>query len=80
MGAGELDGKARQRDLGDALRAALKEHAGAERQQRWQRQVPHRRAELADRRRPLEFDGNGFPVAQPTPSFVARMAQLRGPG
>jgi hypothetical protein len=78
MGDGERNGKARPRDLGDALAAALKEHAGAERYHR-QRQVPRGTAETADRRRPLEFDADGFPVAQRIPSFVTRVAQLRSP-
>jgi hypothetical protein len=79
MGDGELNGQARPRDLGDALAAALKEHAGADKYQRPQRQVPRGTAEPADRRRPLEFDANGFPVAQRIPSFVTRVAQLRSP-
>ena len=28
---------------------------------------------------PLEFDDNGFPVAQPTPSLVIRVARLLSP-
>jgi hypothetical protein len=73
----EMNGQARQRGLGDALAAALREQAGAERYQRRQRHVRSGRAKPGDRPRPLEFDRNGFPVAQRIPSFVTRVARLR---
>jgi hypothetical protein len=40
-----------------------------------------RRARTAaiDRPRPLEFDRNGFPVAQRSPDFVARVDRLLSP-
>lgn len=69
-----MNGHAPQRDLGDAVVVALNEHAGAE---RYRRRQPRRgRTDIADRPRPLEFDENGFPVAQRTPSFVTRVARL----
>jgi hypothetical protein len=46
---------------------------------RRQQQVRRRRTETVDRPRPLEFDENGFPVAQRTPSFVTRVARLLRP-
>lgn len=70
---------ARQRELVDALEAALGEQAGAARYRRSQRQVRRGRAETVDRPRPLEFDENGFPVAQRSPSFVTRVARLLSP-
>jgi hypothetical protein len=75
----QMNGQARQRELGDAVAAALKEQAGAERYQRRERQARRRKAEGVERPRPLEFDGNGFPVAQRIPSFVTRVARLLGP-
>ena len=33
-------------------------------------------AETVGRARPLEFDRNGFPVAQRNPTFVTRVARL----
>jgi hypothetical protein len=69
----------KQRDLIDALEAALSEQVGAERYQRKQRRATRRGAEAMDRPRPLEFDRNGFPVAQRTPSFVTRVARLLNP-
>ena len=35
--------------------------------------------ETVGRPRPLEFDANGFPVAQRNPSFVSRVARLLNP-
>ena len=56
----------RQRELGGALAAALK-----------LREPPGTAtARTADRPRPLEFDGNGFPIAQRMPSVVTRVARL----
>ena len=79
MGDAELNGHARQRELGDAVVAALNEQAGAERYQRRQRQARRGKAEAVERPRPLEFDGNGFPVVQRIPSFVTRVSRLLGP-
>ena len=70
--------QARQRELGDAIADALKDQAGADRHQR-QRQARGAKAQTVERPRPLEFDGNGFPVAQRIPSFVTRVARLLGP-
>jgi hypothetical protein len=75
MGDGEMNGHARQRELADALVVALNQHPGAERYRRRQSQARHGRTETGDPR-PLEFDENGFPVTQRTPSFVARVARL----
>ena len=76
MGDGDLKGQARQRELGDALAVVLQEQAGAERYRRRQRQLRRGRTETLDRPRPLEFDENGFPIAQRTPSFITRVARL----
>jgi hypothetical protein len=76
MGDGDMNGHVRQRELGDALAVALREQAGAARYQRRQSQVRRGRTDTPDRPRPLEFDENGFPVAQRTPSFVSRVARL----
>ena len=76
MGDTKTNGRGRQRELGDALTAALEEQEGAESHRRRQGQARHGSAEAADRPRPLEFDGNGFPVPQPTPSYVARVTRL----
>ena len=67
MGEGELNGQARQRELGDAFAAAVKEQASAERYRRRQRQVKRGKVQTVER--PLELDGNGFPVAQRIPSL-----------
>ena len=74
-----MNGHARRRELGDAVAFALKEQVAAERYRRRQRQARHGTMETMDRPRPLEFDENGFPVAQPTPSFVTRVARLLSP-
>jgi hypothetical protein len=75
MGEDEMNGQARQRDLGDALALVIEHHAGAERYRHRQRQA-RRGTETLDRPRPLEFDENGFPVAQRIPSFITRVARL----
>lgn len=36
-------------------------------------------AATIDRRGPLEFDRNGFPVAQPIPDYVTRLDRLLRP-
>ena len=71
--------QARMRELGHALETALRVDAGAERYQRSQSQRRRARSETADRPRPLEFDRNGFPIAQDRPSFVQRVARLLSP-
>jgi hypothetical protein len=76
MGDGDMNGQARQRELGDALAVVLQEQAGAERYRRRQRQLRRGRTETLDRPRPLEFDENGFPFARRTPSFITRVARL----
>jgi hypothetical protein len=79
MDADQMNGRARQRNLGDAFAAALREQDGAERYRRRQRHVRRGKAEPVERPRPLEFDANGFPVAQRFPSFVTRVARLLSP-
>jgi hypothetical protein len=70
--------QARQRQLAYAVAAALSEQANAERYQHSQRQLGRERAAM-DRARLLEFDGNGFPVAQRNPGFVTRVGRLLSP-
>jgi hypothetical protein len=79
-GLAEMNGRVEQPDLGDAIAAALKEQASAETYERRLRQVRRGRAETVDPPRPLEFDANGFPIAQRRSSFVRRIARLRSPG
>jgi hypothetical protein len=79
MGDGDMNGHASQRELGDALAVVLEHHAGAERYRRRQARVRRGTTETMDRPRPLEFDANGFPVAQRAPSFVTRVARLLNP-
>jgi hypothetical protein len=76
MGETKMNGRGRRRELGDALARVLQEQTGAERYPRRQAQVRRGRTETLDRPRPLEFDENGFPVAQRTPSFITRVARL----
>jgi hypothetical protein len=56
------------------------ERAGAEAYQGSQRQPRREMPAAMDRPGPLEFDGNGFPVAQGSPQrsrdFVTRVARL----
>jgi hypothetical protein len=79
MGVAEMNGQTRQRDLGNAFAAVLREQEGAESYRRRQRHVRRGKAEAVDRPRPLEFDRNGFPVAQSIPTFLTRVARLLGP-
>lgn len=71
-----MNGRGRQREFGDAVAAALKQQPGARRSQPRPPQLRRETAEAAERPRPLEFDGNGFPIAQRIPSFVTRVARL----
>jgi hypothetical protein len=59
----------------DAVEAALNEREGAGRHRLRQREL-RGATPAADRPRPLEFDARGFPVPQPTPSFLRRIARL----
>ena len=63
--------------MGDAVAAALEQQRGARRYRA--RQLRRETAEAAEHPRPLEFDGNGFPIAQRIPSFVTRVARLLSP-
>jgi hypothetical protein len=76
MGDTKMNGRGPQRELGDALALVLQEQAGAERYRRRPRQLRRERTETVEHPRPLEFDENGFPVAQRTPSFITRVARL----
>ena len=71
-----MNGHVRQREWGDALAVVVNEQTGREKYRRRQRQLRRGRTETQDRPRPLEFDENGFPVAQRTPSFITRVARL----
>lgn len=73
-----MNGRGPQRKLGDAVTAALKQQPRARRYQR-RRQPRRETAEAGEHPRPLEFDGNGFPIAQRIPSFVTRVARLLTP-
>jgi hypothetical protein len=56
--------------------ATLKESREAERYQLRQREIRRATNTTRDRPRPLEFDPLGFPLPQPMPSFVRRVARL----
>jgi hypothetical protein len=71
--------QARRRELDEALAAVLREPPGAERYRLAQREATNGRPPARDRPRPLEFDENGFPIAQANPRFVARVARLLSP-
>ena len=66
----------RRRELLDEIEAALSKQAGAEAHQRSQRRA---RRGTPNRPGPLEFDANGFPVSQRSPSFATRVARLLNP-
>jgi hypothetical protein len=76
MGDTKMNGRGRHRELGDAVAAALKQQPGARRYQRRPRQLRRETAEAVEHPPPLEFDGNGFPIAQRIPNFVTRVARL----
>jgi hypothetical protein len=72
-----MGSQAQQRMWRDAVEAARNERDGAGRYlPRW-REARHGHS-AADRWRPQEFDERGFPIAQPIPSFVRRVARLLG--
>ncbi|MEK6230083.1 MAG: hypothetical protein AABM43_13920 [Actinomycetota bacterium] len=78
-GDSEMTERARERLLGDAVEAARSEQAGAERYQRYQREVTSGKARATDGARPREFDAKGFPVPQRNRSFLERVARLLNP-
>jgi hypothetical protein len=78
MRDGETNGHVRQREWGDALTVAVNQQAAGGRYRRRQVRMRRARTETQDRPRPLEFDENGFPIAQRTPSFFTRVARLLG--
>jgi hypothetical protein len=67
VGDSEISDQSRRRELGHALTGAEDPNPAT--------QVGAESAMLG-RARPLEFDRNGFPVAQPNPSFLTRVARL----
>jgi hypothetical protein len=67
--------QSRPREPGHAIAAGLSEREKAE-YERPQEHGGRGDTETVGRARPLEFDGNGFPVAQCNPSFVTRVARL----
>ena len=71
--------QAPQRNLDDALEAALAEQVGEARYERYQREVRSGMPRAADRARPQEFDTNGFQVAQGSRTFLERVARLLNP-
>ena len=60
----------------DAVQTALNALDGAERYQLRQREIRRGTNATRDRPRPLEFDALRFPLPQPIPSFVRRVARL----
>ena len=74
-----MSDQAPQRNLDDALEAALAERVGAARYERYQREVRNGMPDAVDRARPQEFDANGFPVMQRSRSFLERVARLLNP-
>jgi hypothetical protein len=79
MGHAEMHRQARHRELGDAIADALKDQAGAERYQRRQRQARGAKAQTVERPRPLQFDGNGFPVEAAHPQLRDARSANAGP-
>jgi hypothetical protein len=73
---GEMTDHARRRKLGHAMAAGVSDRADTEREQRAQTEVADTEPKTVGRARPLEFDANGFPVAQRNPSLVSRVARL----
>jgi hypothetical protein len=70
---GKMTDHARRRKLGHAMAAGVSDRADTEREQTV---LADTEPKTAGRARPLEFDANGFPVAQRNPSFVSRVARL----
>jgi len=68
--------QSRKRQLGHAMAAGVGGRDGPDRDPSWRRSVPDEEVETLGPARPLEFDANGFPVAQSNPSFVSRVARL----
>jgi hypothetical protein len=58
------------------MERALRERAGVERYQLYQRAV---RSGTRVGARPREFDENGFPVPQRSPNFIERVGRLLNP-
>jgi hypothetical protein len=66
-----------QSELVDSSEAAPSEQPRGDGFKRSRRSASDGTQETAYLPRPLEFDSNGFPVAQRRPSFVARVDRLR---
>lgn len=60
----------------DAVQEVLSSLNAAERYEYRQRELRRGRRRRDDRARPLEFDGRGFPLAQPVPGFTQRLTRL----
>jgi hypothetical protein len=75
---GEKSDHARRRKFEPRVAASVSDRAGTQRDSS-QMRVADIEAETVGRARPLEFDANGFPVAQRNPSFVSRVARLLNP-
>jgi hypothetical protein len=65
-----------QRNLGDALEAAVREQAGRDHYARSQMLGTGGGTDRAGRAHPLEFDESGFPVPQTKHGFTTRVARL----
>ena len=62
-----------------AAPAAGRASYGAERYERYQREVRSGRVNSREGPRPLEFDENGLPLPQRSPGFVERVSRLLNP-
>jgi hypothetical protein len=74
-----MNDKARQRDVGAALRAVLDEQAGAARYAEYQEEMRSGTRHNTPGAHPQEFDENGFPLPQRKTSFLERVARLINP-
>jgi hypothetical protein len=68
--------RAQERTLGQSLRAALSEQAGAARYEQYQQEIRGGARGRPDGPRPREFDENGFPLPQRNASFLERVTRL----
>jgi hypothetical protein len=70
----QLSGRGRRHAV--EANAALNGHNGAGSYKLRQGRITRGTGTPAEQPRPLEFDASGFPVPQPTPSFVQRVRRL----
>ena len=68
-----------ERELGQSLRAALSEQAGAARYEEYQQGIRRGTGRRSHGPHPREFDANGFPMPQRNASFLERVARLLNP-